>query len=52
MGDFFEDDVDDTTRNLSNVLEPVLLLVIGVAVALVSLAIISPIYQLTGAIRR
>ncbi|OGE29289.1 hypothetical protein A2867_05410 [Candidatus Daviesbacteria bacterium RIFCSPHIGHO2_01_FULL_40_11] len=52
MGDFFEDDVDDTTRNLSNVLEPVLLLVIGVAVALVSLAIISPIYQLTGGIRR
>lgn len=52
LGDFFEEDVDDTTKNLSNILEPVLLLVIGVLVAFVSLAIISPIYQLTGSIRR
>lgn len=52
MGDFFEEDVDDTTKNLSNVLEPALLLAIGVVVAFVSLAIITPIYQLTGGIRR
>lgn len=52
MGDFFEEDVDDTTRNLANTLEPVLLLIIGVVVAFVSTAIISPIYQLTGGIRR
>lgn len=52
MGDFFEEDVDDTTRNLSSILEPVLLLAIGVVVAFVSLAIITPIYQLTGGIRR
>lgn len=52
LGDFFEEDVDDTTKNLSNILEPVLLLVIGVVVAFVSLAIISPIYQLTGGIKR
>lgn len=52
LGDFFEEDVDDTTKNLSNILEPILLLVIGVVVAFVSLAIISPIYQLTGGIRR
>ncbi len=52
MGDFFEEDVDDTTRNLSSILEPVLLLLIGIVVAFVSLAIISPIYELTGGIRR
>lgn len=52
LGDFFEEDVDDTTRNFSSILEPVLLLAIGVAVAFVSLAIISPIYQLTSGIRR
>lgn len=52
LGDFFEEDVDDTTKNLSNILEPILLLVIGLVVAFVSLAIISPIYQLTGSIRR
>lgn len=52
LGDFFEEDVDDITKNLSNILEPVLLLLIGVVVAFVSLAIISPIYQLTGSIHR
>lgn len=52
LGDFFEEDVDDTTKNLANILEPVLLLIIGVIVAFVSLAIISPIYELTGSIRR
>lgn len=52
LGEFFEEDVDDATKNLSNILEPILLLIIGILVAFVSLAIISPIYQLTGNIRR
>ncbi|MBI2337951.1 type II secretion system F family protein [Candidatus Daviesbacteria bacterium] len=52
LGDFFEEDVDEVTKNLSNILEPLLLLVIGIVVAFVSLAIISPIYQLTGSIRK
>lgn len=52
LGDFFEEDADDKARNFSNILEPILLLVIGVMVAFVSLAIISPIYQLTSGIRR
>jgi type II secretory pathway component PulF len=52
LGDFFEQEVDDTTKNLANVIEPVLLLVIGVLVAFMALAIISPIYQLTGGIRK
>lgn len=52
LGDFFEEEVDDYTKNLSNTLEPILLLVIGVMVAFVSLAIISPIYQLTSGIHK
>ena len=52
LGDFFEEEVDDTTKNLSNTLEPILLLVIGVVVAFVAMAIISPIYSLTGSIRK
>lgn len=51
LGDFFEGEVDDTTKNLSNILEPVLLLILGLVVGFVALSIISPIYQLTGSIR-
>jgi len=52
LGDFFEEEVDDTTKNLPVVLEPLLLLIIGLMVGFVALAIISPIYELTGAIKR
>lgn len=52
LGQFFEDEVDDATKNLSTLLEPVILLVIGVIVAFVAFAVISPIYELTGSIRR
>ena len=52
LGDFFEDEVDDISRNLSTILEPALLIVIGLVVGFVAISIISPIYQLTGSIRR
>lgn len=52
LGDFFEDEVDDATKNLSTVIEPILLLGIGLVVAFIAFAIISPIYQFTGSIRR
>src|SRR3989344_6822033 len=52
LGDFFEEEVDDSTKNLSTTLEPILLLAIGLIVAFMALAIISPIYQLTGGIKR
>jgi type IV pilus assembly protein PilC len=52
LGDFFEEEVDSTAKNLSVILEPIILLIIGFIVAFVALAIISPIYQLTGSIHR
>ncbi len=52
LGDFFEEEVDDATANLSSTLEPILLMVIGVIVAFIALAIISPIYQLAGNIKK
>lgn len=52
LGDFFEEEVDNTAKNFSTILEPVLLLVIGLIVAFVALAIISPIYSLTGSVHR
>lgn len=52
LGDFFEEEVDSMAKNFADTLEPVLLLGIGLVVAFVALAIISPIYELTGSIRR
>lgn len=52
LGDFFEDEVDNTSKNLGNVLEPLLLVIIGLVVAFVAFSIISPIYEFTGSIKR
>lgn len=52
LGDFFEEEIDDTSKNFSAILEPLLLLFIGLVVAFVALAIISPIYSLTGSVQR
>ncbi len=48
LADFFDGEVDSITKNLSTILEPLLLIFIGTAVGIVALAIITPIYQITG----
>jgi type II secretory pathway component PulF len=44
---FSEREVDEATKNLTTILEPLLMLVIGGMVGFIAIAIISPIYQLT-----
>lgn len=48
--DFFENEVDNTAKNSTTAIEPILLLIVGLLVGFMALAIISPIYQLTGSI--
>ena len=52
LAEFYEDEVDVTTKNLSTVLEPVLLIIIGLTVAYIAVAIITPIYNFIGNIER
>ncbi|HMQ01656.1 MAG TPA: type II secretion system F family protein [Candidatus Doudnabacteria bacterium] len=42
-----EAEIDDTMKNLSSIIEPILLLVIGVVVGFLALALIMPIYNIT-----
>lgn len=51
LADFYEDEAENTAKNLTNILEPIMLLIVGLAVAFVALSIISPIYELSGSIR-
>jgi len=47
MAEFYEDDVEQTMKNLPAIIEPVLILVLGAGVAFIALAIITPMYSLT-----
>lgn len=50
LADYFEEEIDNIMKNLTTILEPILLVFIGLVVGFVALAIISPIYDLTGSI--
>lgn len=47
-----ENEVDNLTKNLSTVLEPVLLLTIGAMVGFVALSVLTPIFSITGQFRK
>jgi type IV pilus assembly protein PilC len=52
LADFYEEEIDTMAKNLSTLLEPTLLLTIGLVVGFVAIAIISPIYELTSSLQR
>jgi type IV pilus assembly protein PilC len=51
LADYYENEVDDFVKNLSSILEPVLLLFMGGIVGFIALSFITPIYQVTRTIR-
>lgn len=51
LADFHEREIDYLSKNLTTILEPFLLVLIGIAVLIVALAIITPIYSITGSFR-
>lgn len=47
---FYENEVDEKTKDMSTIIEPVLMILIGIGVGFFALAIISPIYSLSNTI--
>ena len=52
LGDFYEKELDHFTRDLTSSLVPILLLFVGVVIGTVAVAIILPIYRLSGTLGR
>ncbi len=48
FADFFEEEVDNKLKDLTVILEPILLLIMGLLVGAIAVSIILPIYQLVG----
>ena len=52
LENFFETEVDRRVKNMTVLFEPMLLVAIGLIVAFLALAILTPIYSLTGSVHR
>ncbi|MCD6271055.1 type II secretion system F family protein [bacterium] len=50
LADFLEEEVTNTTQNLSSIIEPILLLLIGGVIAIFAISMIKPIYSMMGAL--
>lgn len=47
---FYEEEVTDVMNNLSSIIEPVLILLLGLGVGAIAVSVIMPMYSLTQAI--
>lgn len=47
IADFYENRVNNVLNNLATILEPVLLVIVGVAVGFIAISVIGPMYELT-----
>ena len=52
MGEVFEEKTENITKNLATILEPIFLVIVWLGVVFVSLAVISPIYNLVGGLNQ
>lgn len=50
LAGYYDEEIETTSKNLTTLLEPILLVIVGLLVGFMAVAIISPIYQITGSI--
>ncbi len=50
LADFYEEEIDNTTKNLSSIVEPIIMLVVGAAVGFFAISMIQPMYSMMGGI--
>lgn len=50
VSSFYENEVDRMTKNLSTLIEPVLIVILGIGVAILVMAILMPIYNIAGSL--
>jgi len=50
LGEYYQEEVDQVMKNLSSIIEPVLVVVIGAVVGVIAVSLILPIYSITQAI--
>ena len=50
VASFYEEEVDQAVSNLSSILEPVLMIVVGVGVGILAMGLVMPIYSITQSI--
>src|SRR4030042_1440709 len=47
LAEFYESEVDEMTKNLSKIIEPFLMILMGILVGFIVISIITPIYEIT-----
>ena len=47
LSEFYEEDIEEVLKNLSSIMEPALLLFMGLLVGFMALSVITPIYQIS-----
>jgi type IV pilus assembly protein PilC len=51
IGKYYAQEVEDDLKNITQIIEPILILVVGILVGLMVISIIAPIYQLVGSLQ-
>lgn len=48
LADFYEEEIDNTTKNMSSIIEPIIMIIIGGAVGFFAISMMQPMYSMMG----